>query len=121
LISNEKNSFLETLQRYKAFFNSFKETFLIVKQNDRWNLLCGKIELSSSDKPLSEKEIYTLDDRLLVIQKVERFDIGVLTNIIHAFTHSVMDKDIDLSNLQSFTLEIFDKMELLNLFMIISK
>lgn len=108
MASNDKQAFLEALQHYKSFFKSLEQTFLTVKQNSQWNLLCDKIELSNYDKPLSEKEIYTIHDRLLVIQKAERFDIDILTNIANVYSLCLMNKNIDLSNLHSFTLKTFD-------------
>jgi|SRR6476661_2866720 len=101
MASNDKQAFLEALQHYKSFFKSLEQTFLTVKQNSQWNLLCGKIELSNYDKPLSEKEIYTLHDRLLLIQKAERFDIDILTNIVNVYSLCLMNKNIDLSNLSN--------------------
>jgi hypothetical protein len=92
---DEKSRFLDILQRYQSFFKSCKQTVLIVKQNGKWHLFCGKIELSNYDKPLSDKEIFALNDRLLVLEKVERFDIVILTNIIRAInvgTLSAMNK-----------------------------
>ena len=44
---------------------------------------------------MSEKEIYTLHDRLLVIQKAERFDIDILTNIVNVYSLCLMNKNID--------------------------
>jgi hypothetical protein len=60
---DEKSSFLDILQRYQSFFKSCKQILLIVKQNDKWYLLCGKIELSNYDQPSSEKEVYALNNR----------------------------------------------------------
>ena len=42
MASNDKQAFLEALQHYKSFFKSLEQTFLTVKQNSQWNLLCDK-------------------------------------------------------------------------------
>jgi hypothetical protein len=108
MAANDKNTFLDVLQRYHSFFRSLKQTLLIIKRNSQWSLLCGKIEISIYDKQLSEKEIYALDNRLLIVQKVGRFDISILTNTINTHSLYIMDKNIDLSNLHLFTLKTFD-------------
>ena len=81
-ISASTKEFIDTVKRNKSFYKSSEYRFLIVKENEKWTVISGTIRLSFENKKPFLGDLFSINDRLLVACKVEKFELSKVSNSI---------------------------------------
>ena len=82
-ISHSTQAFISTVKRNKSFYGSSEYRLLIVKENERWTVISGTIRLSFESKKPYQGDLFSINERLLLPCKVEKFDFNRVSNTIH--------------------------------------
>jgi hypothetical protein len=110
--ANDKKKILGIFEEYDSSFASYELLVLAKRQMEKWKIITGIMTLSYAHRLEEDSIIHRIDDELIVIRsvaKATRTKLASIANIVGMGTIKVSDFDVDLSDLNSTSVKIYDK------------
>lgn len=107
--SSSAREFINTVEKNKSFYESSEYRLLIMKVDEQWTAISGVVRLSFENKKSYVEELFSINNRLLVNHKAEKFDLDKLTDFIHSLSNGTLtfsDKKIFMSERKDPVLKI---------------
>lgn len=88
--SSSAREFINTVEKNKSFYESSEYRILIMKVDEQWTAISGVVRLSFENKKSYVEELFSINNRLLVNHKAEKFDLDKLTDFIHSLSNGTL-------------------------------
>jgi tetratricopeptide (TPR) repeat protein len=109
--ANETVSFADKLEKLKNTWVSMETKVLAGRVENRWINLGTVIKLSSKERKEEEKELFQLQNCVMILQKVEKFDFKNFKTILTDLNKSIKIKNAEIisEGFENFHFIIKDK------------
>jgi hypothetical protein len=99
-VFSSAQKFINIVEKNKSLYESVKYHLLTLKVNEQWTAISGLVRLSFENKKPYIEELFSINNRLLLIHEVEKFDLDKLSDFIDRLrndTFSLSDKKVFMS------------------------
>ena len=103
-VSEAIPSFVNKIREYGKTWDFLESSVIAARNDERWLALCIIMRLSAYEKPEEEKELFKITDKIVVLHKVQRIDLGLLETILENLGKGsirLLDMDIVLEGFTS--------------------
>jgi hypothetical protein len=89
-VSSSAQKFINIVEKNKSLYESAEYHLLILKVEEQWTAISGVVRLSFENKKSHVEELFSINNRLLVIHEIEKFDLDKLSDFIHGLSNDTL-------------------------------
>jgi hypothetical protein len=103
-VSEAIPSFVNKIKEYGKTWQFLESDVIAARNDERWLAVCIVMRLSAHEKPEEEKELFKITDKIVVLHRVQRINLGLLEEILEDLGKGsihLIDMDIVLEGFTS--------------------